>query len=177
LEYKLALAFREERLDPGNQVSGDTSSGEDRSQLVCADVVKSTFDIQEESRYREGSGLKQADFVGESSDSVKTAQTGQGPSLIGVQEAKGAGGRGETKSRKSFEDFGDGLEQDNDAKGSRCMVIGFAWFIQDNAVGLLHGYGVVPMGEKSSEQRWKKPLVGLMDLLPDRVRNTAWARG
>jgi len=47
LEYKSALAFGEERLDPGNQVSGDTSSGEDSSQLVCADVVKSTFDIEE----------------------------------------------------------------------------------------------------------------------------------
>ena len=49
LENESALAFREERLDPGNQVRGDTSSGEDGSQLVCADVVKSTFDIQEES--------------------------------------------------------------------------------------------------------------------------------
>ena len=49
LEYKSALVFGEGRLDPGNQVSGDTSSGEDISQLVCADVVKSTCDIQEES--------------------------------------------------------------------------------------------------------------------------------
>ena len=49
LENESALAFAEERLDPGNQISGDTSSGEDSSQLVCADVVKSTFDIQEES--------------------------------------------------------------------------------------------------------------------------------
>ena len=37
LEYESSLAFGEERLDPGNQVSGDTSSGEDHSQLVCAD--------------------------------------------------------------------------------------------------------------------------------------------
>ena len=58
LEYESALAFGEERLDPGNHVRGDTSSGEDSGQLVCADVVKSTFDIQEESRYFEGSGLK-----------------------------------------------------------------------------------------------------------------------
>ena len=49
LEYESALAFGEERLDPCNQLGGDTSSGEDSSQLVCADVVKSTFDIQEES--------------------------------------------------------------------------------------------------------------------------------
>jgi len=49
LEYVLALAFGEERLDPGNQVRGDTTPGEDSSQLVCTDVVKSTFDIQEES--------------------------------------------------------------------------------------------------------------------------------
>jgi len=33
------------------------------------------------------------------------------------------------------------------------------------------------MGEERSEQRWKELLVGLMDLLPDRVRNTTWARG
>jgi len=49
LEYESAWVFGEERLDPGNQVHGDTSSGEDGSQLVCADVVKSTIDIQEES--------------------------------------------------------------------------------------------------------------------------------
>jgi len=49
LEYESALAFGEEGLDPGNQVGGDTSSGEDSSQLVCGDVVKSAFDIQEES--------------------------------------------------------------------------------------------------------------------------------
>jgi len=84
-------------------------------------------------------GLKQADFVCESSDSVETAQTCKGPTLIGVQEAKGAGGGGKTKSRKSFKDLGDSFEQDNDAKGSRCTVIRFAWFVQDNAVGLLHG--------------------------------------
>jgi len=77
--------------------------------------------------------------VGESSHSVETAQTGQGPTLIGVQEAKGAGGGGKTKSRKSFEDFGDSFEQGNDVKGRRCAVIRFAWFIQDNTVGLLHG--------------------------------------
>jgi len=47
--------------------------------------------------------------VGESGDSVETAQTGQRPTLIGVPEAKGAGGGGKTKSRKSFEDFGDGF--------------------------------------------------------------------
>jgi len=49
LEYESTLAFGEERLDPGNQVRRDTSSGEDGSQLVCADVVKSTLDIHEES--------------------------------------------------------------------------------------------------------------------------------
>jgi len=49
LEYESALVFGEERLDPGNQVRGDTSSGEASSQLVCQDIVKSTFDMQEKS--------------------------------------------------------------------------------------------------------------------------------
>ena len=49
LEYESALAFGEERLNPGDQVGGDTSSGEDIGQLVCTDIVKTTFDIQEES--------------------------------------------------------------------------------------------------------------------------------
>ena len=48
MEYESALAFGEDRLDPGNQVRGDTSSGKDSSQPVCAEVVKSTFDIQVE---------------------------------------------------------------------------------------------------------------------------------
>ena len=94
-----------------------------------------------------------------------------------MSEAQGTGGRGQTKSRKSFEDLGNGFEQDNDAKGRRSTVIGLAWFVQDNTVGLLHGYWVVPVGEERSKQRWKEPLVGLMDLLLDRVRNTTWAIG
>jgi len=81
------------------------------------------------------------------------------------------------KSRKSFKDLGDGFKQYNDAKGSRCTVIRFPWFIQDNAVSLLHSLGVVSVREEGSQQRWKEPLVGLVDLLPDRVRNAAWARG
>jgi len=64
--------------------------------------------------------------VGKSSDSVETAQTGQGPTLIGVQEAKGAGGGSETKSGNSIEDLGPSFKQHNDAKGSRCTVIRFA---------------------------------------------------
>ena len=72
---------------------------------------------------------------------------------------------GETKSRKSFEDLGDSFKQDNNAKGSRYTVIRFAWIIQDNAVGLLHGMGVVSVDEEGSEQRWKEQLVGLLDLL------------
>ena len=76
--------------------------------------------------------------MGKSRDSVETAQARQGPTLIGVQEAKGAGGGCETKSRKSFEDLGNSFKQDNDAKGSRCTVIRFARFVQENAVGLLH---------------------------------------
>jgi len=56
-----------------------------------------------------------------------------------VPETKGAGGGGETKSRKSFEDLGNSFEQDYDTEGSRCTAIMFAWLVQDNAVGLLHG--------------------------------------
>jgi len=67
--------------------------------------------------------------------------------------------------------------QGNDAEGSRCTVIRFAWVVQDNAVGLLHGYRVVPVGKEGSAKSWKKLLVGLVNLLPDRVRNTTWARG
>jgi len=48
--------------------------------------------------------------VGESSDGVETVQTGLGPTLIGMQEAAGAGGGGETKSSKSLKDLGDSFE-------------------------------------------------------------------
>jgi len=49
LEDKSALALGEERLDPGNQIGGDTSSGEGIGQLVTADIVKTSIDIQEKS--------------------------------------------------------------------------------------------------------------------------------
>jgi len=49
LENESALAFGEERLNPGNQIGGDTSFGEGIGQLLSADIVKTTFDIQEKS--------------------------------------------------------------------------------------------------------------------------------
>ena len=84
LEDETALATGEERLNPGNKIGGDPSFGEDAGQLICTDIVKTTFDVQEKSRYFEKSSLKKAYFMGEGSNSVETAQTGQGPTLIGV---------------------------------------------------------------------------------------------
>jgi len=49
LENKSALAFGEERLDPGNQIGGDSPFGEGSGQLVRADIVKTSFDVQEKS--------------------------------------------------------------------------------------------------------------------------------
>jgi len=49
LQYESALAFGQERLDPGDQVGGDTSFAEDIGQLVSTDIVNTPFDIQEES--------------------------------------------------------------------------------------------------------------------------------
>jgi len=81
--------------------------------------------------------------------------------------------RAESLPRISLDSF----EQDNDPKRSRCTVFRFAWFILDNTIGLLHGEGVVTVGEERSEQGRKELFVGLVDLLPDRVRNTTRARG
>jgi len=55
--------------------------------------------------------------------------------------------------------------------------LAFTWFIQDNVIGLLYGKGVVSVGKEGTEQRWKEPLIGLVDLRRDRVRNTTRARG
>ena len=49
LENMLALVFREERLDPGNQIGGDSPFGEGIGQLVRAAIVKTSFDVQEKS--------------------------------------------------------------------------------------------------------------------------------
>jgi len=76
LEDKSRLAFGEERLDPGNQIGRETSFGEGIGQLVSADIVKTSYDIQEKRSYFEGSSLKFANLMGKSSDSVETAQTG-----------------------------------------------------------------------------------------------------
>ena len=48
LEDESALASGEELLNPGNHIGGDPSLSKDTSQLVCTDIVKTTFDIQEE---------------------------------------------------------------------------------------------------------------------------------
>jgi len=49
LEDKSALVFGEERLNPRNEIGGDPAFSKDISQLVGADIVKTTFDVQEES--------------------------------------------------------------------------------------------------------------------------------
>ena len=49
LEDESPLATGEERLNPGKQIGGDPSFGEDTRQPVCTDIVKTTLDIQEES--------------------------------------------------------------------------------------------------------------------------------
>jgi len=49
LENKSALGFGEERINPGNQIGGDASFGEGIGQLVSANIVKTSFDIQEKS--------------------------------------------------------------------------------------------------------------------------------
>jgi len=49
LEDEPAMASGEERLNPGKQIGGDPPLGEDTSELGGADIVKTTFDIAEES--------------------------------------------------------------------------------------------------------------------------------
>ena len=83
-EDEPALTFGEEQLDPCYEVCGDPRFGEDCSQLVGPDVVKTTFGVQEESRHCEGSSLEEAYFIGKGSDSVEAAKTGGAPTLIGV---------------------------------------------------------------------------------------------
>jgi len=58
LEDESALAFGEERPNPRNEVSGDSPFSKDISQLLGTDIVKATFDIQEKSRYFQGSSLE-----------------------------------------------------------------------------------------------------------------------
>jgi len=57
------------------------------------------------------------------------------------------------------------------------VVVWFAWFVQDNTVGLLHGLGMISVGEERSEKGLNETLIGFVDSIPDRVGNAAWARG
>jgi len=84
LEDESALAFGEERLNSHNEVSGVPPFSKDISQLVGTNIVKATLDIQEKSRYFQGSSLEQAYFMGDRSNSVKPTKTSQEPTLIGV---------------------------------------------------------------------------------------------
>ena len=57
------------------------------------------------------------------------------------------------------------------------MVVRFAWFIQDNAICFLYGLRMISVGEERSKKRGEESLIGLVDSLPDRVRDAAPARG
>jgi len=76
LKAESALVFGAESLNPRNEVSGDPPFSKDISQLVGTEIVKATHNIQEKSRYFQGSSLEQAYFMGEGSNSIKTTETG-----------------------------------------------------------------------------------------------------
>jgi len=48
-EDESALVFGEEGLNPCHKIGGDHPFGEDSSQLLGADIVKTTLDVQEKS--------------------------------------------------------------------------------------------------------------------------------
>ena len=96
--------------------------------------------------------------------------------MVGVQEAGLASHVGEPDCHDSLQYFGDGFEENHYAEGGRCVVGGFAWFVQDYPVGVFEAGQVVAHGDEGGEQFEEDGGLQGINPLPDPVGYAIRAR-
>jgi len=90
---------------------------------------------------------------------VGGAKSREGAALVCVEEALGPSDGRQPDRHHSFEDLGDGFEEDDDAEGGGGVVGGLARFVQDNSIGGFQGRGWYPIA--ASGERSPRMIVGL----------------
>ena len=81
--------------------------------------------------------------MGEGGTGIKGGERGEGPTLIGEEEASISGNWGKAGSDNPLQDFRDSLEEDDDAEGGRGIIELLGRLVEDNTIGLFERGGVV----------------------------------
>ena len=74
---------------------------------------------------------------------------------------------GESDGEDSFEDLGDGFEEDDDTEGGRRVVGRLAGFVEDNPVCVFEAGGMVPEGHQWGQEVEEEVGVKGVYLFPD----------
>jgi len=99
------------------------------------DVVEASLDVQKEGGDLQSGSLEGFYFVSEGEAGVGGAESREGAALVRVEEASGFCNGRQSHCHNPFEDLGDGLEEDNDARAGGGVVGGLAGPVQNHSVG------------------------------------------
>ena len=113
----------------------------------------------------------------ESGTGVGGAETREGATLVGVEEAGLAGQLRESDGHNPLQYLGDSFEEYYYAKGCWRVIRGLARFIQDYPVGMFETGGVIPEGDQRGEHVEKDGGVDVVYSFPDLVGNAVRSRG
>ena len=91
--------------------------------------------------------MKGVYLMGEGGHRIRGAEARKGATLVGVKQSRLSCQGGESDGENTFEDFRNGLEEDDDAEGGWGVVGWFAGLVKDNPVGVLETGGMVPEGD------------------------------
>ena len=99
-----------------------------------------------------------SDFVCDCGDRDGARQSWEGPTLLRGEKVVLSAHVIKADGDTSFENFGDSLEEGNDAKCGRCVIGGFSWLGEYHPVGVSENPRVITFfhegGEQRSEQLW-----------------------
>ena len=147
LEQEPTFPVGEEAAYPGNDVPMYTLGPKCSSKLGRVDVVEAALDVKEEGGDFKVKALEKANLVGEGGGGVERGEVWEGAGLVGVEEVAGSGDEGETRGGYPLHNLGEGLQEYYDPEGGRRVVGGLAGFVEDDAVGLFEGGGMVTILE------------------------------
>jgi len=129
LENQGTGSFRQEGGYPVDHVGGDLGGEKSGPEGRGIDIVEAGFDVEEEGGDLQSGSLKSLYFVSESKAGVGGAKSWQGAALVGVEKAFGSGDGSQPDCHHTFEDLGDGFEEDDYAEGGGGVVGGFSGLV------------------------------------------------
>ena len=109
LDEESAFSIGEEAADPSYDVPMYTFVPQGRGKLRRIDIVKASFDVEEQGRNLEVEALEEAYFVREGRGSIERGEAGKGTGLVRVEEGTGPSQEGQTGGGDALHDLGEGF--------------------------------------------------------------------